>query len=328
MTTVITATGLKRYYAVTRGLFREAAVLKAVDGASFTLQRGRTLAVVGESGCGKSTLARLVTMIEPPTAGSLKIGGVEIAGAGAETLRTLRSKVQIVFQNPYGSLNPRQKIGHALEEPLLVNTPLPRNERTERARAMMANVGLRPEHYDRYPHMFSGGQRQRIAIARALMLSPDILVLDEPVSALDVSIQAQVLNLLADLQEKLDLAYLFISHDLSVVRHIADDVMVMYLGRVVEQGPRDAIFRNPQHPYTRALLSATPSPDPMRKRERIVLKGELPSPLSPPSGCTFNPRCPLAFDRCRVDNPALLAHGESLVACHAVNDPPAATKAA
>jgi dipeptide transport system ATP-binding protein len=328
MTTVITATGLKRYYAVTRGLFREAAVLKAVDGASFTLQRGRTLAVVGESGCGKSTLARLVTMIEPPTAGSLKIGGVEIAGAGAETLRTLRSKVQIVFQNPYGSLNPRQKIGHALEEPLLVNTPLPRNERTERARAMMANVGLRPEHYDRYPHMFSGGQRQRIAIARALMLSPDILVLDEPVSALDVSIQAQVLNLLADLQEKLDLAYLFISHDLSVVRHIADDVMVMYLGRVVEQGPRDAIFRNPQHPYTRALLSATPSPDPMRKRERIVLKGELPSPLSPPSGCAFNPRCPLAFDRCRVDNPALLAHGESLVACHAVNDPPAATKAA
>jgi dipeptide transport system ATP-binding protein len=328
MTTVITATGLKRYYAVTRGLFREAAVLKAVDGASFTLQRGRTLAVVGESGCGKSTLARLVTMIEPPTAGSLKIGDVEIAGAGAETLRTLRSKVQIVFQNPYGSLNPRQKIGHALEEPLLVNTPLPRNERTERARAMMANVGLRPEHYDRYPHMFSGGQRQRIAIARALMLSPDILVLDEPVSALDVSIQAQVLNLLADLQEKLDLAYLFISHDLSVVRHIADDVMVMYLGRVVEQGPRDAIFRNPQHPYTRALLSATPSPDPMRKRERIVLKGELPSPLSPPSGCAFNPRCPLAFDRCRVDNPALLAHGESLVACHAVNDPPAATKAA
>jgi dipeptide transport system ATP-binding protein len=328
MSTVLEATSLTRYYEVSRGVFRDAATLKALDGASFTLEKGKTLAVVGESGCGKSTLARLVTMIEQPTSGSLKITGQEVAGASAETLRALRSKVQIVFQNPYGSLNPRQKIGHALEEPLLVNTTVPQAERTEKARAMMASVGLRPEHYDRYPHMFSGGQRQRIAIARALMLSPEILVLDEPVSALDVSIQAQVLNLLADLQERLNLAYLFISHDLSVVRHIADDVMVMYLGRVVEQGPRDAIFAKPQHPYTKALLSATPTPDPNRKRERIVLKGELPSPLSPPTGCTFNPRCPLAFDRCRVDNPALLAHGSSHVACHAVNDPPAKPKAA
>jgi dipeptide transport system ATP-binding protein len=193
---------------------------------------------------------------------------------------------------------------------------------------MMTNVGLRPEHYDRYPHMFSGGQRQRIAIARALMLSPEVLVLDEPVSALDVSIQAQVLNLLADLQDRLNLAYLFISHDLSVVRHIADDVMVMYLGRAVEQGPRDVIFANPQHPYTRALLSATPTPDPKRKRERIVLKGELPSPLAPPPGCTFNPRCPLVFERCRIDSPALLAHDGSLVACHAVNKPETNDKAA
>jgi dipeptide transport system ATP-binding protein len=243
-------------------------------------------------------------------------------------LKRFRSKVQIVFQNPYGSLNPRQKIGHMLEEPLLVNTKLSRAERTERAREMMANVGLRPEHYDRYPHMFSGGQRQRIAIARALMLSPAILVLDEPVSALDLSIQAQVLNLLADIQEKLNLAYLFISHDLSVVRHIANDVVVMYLGRVVEQGTREDIFANPQHPYTQALLSATPQPDPERKRQRTVLKGELPSPLAPPSGCAFNPRCPLAFDRCRVERPELLASKRSLVACHAVNDPFAATRAA
>lgn len=321
MTIVLSARDLKCYYPVSRGTFSKPAQLKALDGASFSLLRGKTLAVVGESGCGKSTLARLVTMIEPPTAGSLNIGGKEIANAPEEVLRSLRSKVQIVFQNPYGSLNPRQKIGNALEEPVLVNTSMGKAERNEKAREMMASVGLRPEHYDRYPHMFSGGQRQRIAIARALMLDPDILVLDEPVSALDVSIQAQVLNLLADIQERHNLAFLFISHDLSVVRHIASEVMVMYLGRVVEQGPRDVVFANPQHPYTQALLSATPHPDPTRKRDRIVLRGELPSPLDPPPGCTFNPRCALAFDVCRKHNPALLAHGESLVACHAVNKP-------
>jgi dipeptide transport system ATP-binding protein len=328
MSIVLTAKDLARYYMVSRGAFSQSGLLKALDGASFTLERGKTLAVVGESGCGKSTLARAVTMIELPTAGSLNIAGQEIAGASSKVLRGLRPKVQIVFQNPYGSLNPRQKIGHALEEPLLVNTRLSQSERSEKARAMMASVGLRPEHYDRYPHMFSGGQRQRIAIARALMLDPDILVLDEPVSALDVSIQAQVLNLLADLQERHDLAYLFISHDLSVVRHIANEVMVMYLGRVVEHGTRDAIFNNPQHPYTKALLSATPQPNPDLKRERIVLKGELPSPLNPPPGCTFHPRCPLAFQHCRNASPALLAHDESLVACHAVNQPNSDTKAA
>ena len=328
MSIVVTASNLTRYYQVARGAFAKPATLKALDGASFSLERGKTLAVVGESGCGKSTLARLVTMIEPPTSGSLVISGQEIAGASAATLRSLRSRVQIVFQNPYGSLNPRQKIGHALEEPLLVNTKMAHKERTEKAREMMASVGLRPEHYDRYPHMFSGGQRQRIAIARALMLEPEVLVLDEPVSALDVSIQAQVLNLLADLQERHNLGYLFISHDLSVVRHIANDVMVMYLGRAVEQGPRDAIFGNPQHPYTKALLSATPHPDPTRKRERIVLHGELPSPLNPPSGCTFHPRCPWAFEPCPRLNPALLAHEASLVACHAVNPPQQSTEAA
>jgi dipeptide transport system ATP-binding protein len=320
MSTVLTARGLKRYYSVSRGAFSEPATLKALDGASFTLERGKTLAVVGESGCGKSTLARLVTMIEPPTEGSLNIDGQEIVGATAEQMRALRPKVQIVFQNPYGSLNPRQKVGHALEEPLLVNTRMPAAERSERARAMMASVGLRPEHYDRYPHMFSGGQRQRIAIARALMLDPAVLVLDEPVSALDVSIQAQVLNLLADIQEKHNLAYLFISHDLSVVRHIADEVMVMYLGRAVEQGPRDVIFRTPQHPYTQALLSATPQPDPARKRERIVLKGELPSPLNPPGGCTFHPRCPLADDRCKRERPPARQLGASQVACFKADD--------
>ena len=328
MSTVVTARDLTRYYTVSRGAFSGTATLKALDGASFTIERGKTLAVVGESGCGKSTLARLITMIELPTSGSLNIGGQEIVGASPAVLKALRPKVQIVFQNPYGSLNPRQNIGHALEEPLLVNTTVGPKERSEKARAMMASVGLRPEHYDRYPHMFSGGQRQRIAIARALMLDPELLVLDEPVSALDVSIQAQVLNLLADLQDRLNLAYLFISHDLSVVRHIADDVMVMYLGRAVEQGPRDQIFGNPQHPYTKALLSATPQPDPERKRERIVLKGELPSPLNPPSGCTFHTRCPWAFEPCPRINPALLAHDGSLVACHAVNPPEPSTKAA
>ena len=328
MSTVLTARDLTRYYTVSRGAFANPATLKALDGASFTLEPGKTLAVVGESGCGKSTLARIVTMIETPTSGSMAIAGQEIVGASNAAMRGLRPKVQIVFQNPYGSLNPRQKIGHALEEPLLVNTSIPSAERHERARAMMASVGLKPEHYDRYPHMFSGGQRQRIAIARALMLDPEILVLDEPVSALDVSIQAQVLNLLADIQERHNLAYLFISHDLSVVKHIADEVMVMYLGRVVEQGPREAVFGDPQHPYTKALLSATPHPDPTRKRDRIVLKGELPSPLLPPGGCTFHPRCPIAMEQCRVFNPALLAHGPSLVACHAVNPPLTHTKAA
>jgi dipeptide transport system ATP-binding protein len=261
------------------------------------------------------TLARLVTLIEEPTAGSLIIDGKDLGAVGSDVRADLRRQIQIVFQNPYGSLNPRQTIGRALEEPLLVNTTLSAPERTTAARAMMAKVGLRPEFYDRYPHMFSGGQRQRIAIARALMLNPKILVLDEPVSALDVSIRAQVLNLLAELQEEFQLAYLFISHDLSVVRHIADRVMVIYLGHAVEIGARSEIFSSPQHPYTRALLAATPVADPDAKKERIILKGELPSPFNPPAGCTFHPRCPVAVDRCRVDEPVLTAkHGRD-VAC-------------
>lgn len=318
MSVVLEAHDLKRHYAIGGGMFAEARNLKALDGASFVLERGKTLAVVGESGCGKSTLARVVTMIETPTAGSFKIGETEIAGASAETLKSMRARVQIVFQNPYGSLNPRQKIGHALEEPLLVNTKAGAAERTEKARAIMDAVGLRSEHYDRYPHMFSGGQRQRIAIARALMLNPEILVLDEPVSALDVSIQAQVLNLLADLQQKFNLAYLFISHDLTVVKHIADTAMVMYLGNVVEQGDAKRLFSNPLHPYTKALLSATPQADPMAKRNRIVLQGELPSPLNPPSGCAFRTRCPNAEANCSIAVPELRLIQERKVACHLV----------
>jgi dipeptide transport system ATP-binding protein len=313
---VVRAQALRQHYKVPQGMFRAPAILKAVDGASFELARRKTLAVVGESGCGKSTLARMVTMIEVPASGTLEICGETVVGASTETLAALRPRVQIVFQNPYGSLNPRHRIGTILEEPLLVNTTLSKAERAEKARAMMAAVGLRPEHYDRYPHMFSGGQRQRIAIARALMLNPDVLVLDEPVSALDISIQAQVLNLLAELQEKFDLAYLFISHDLAVVRHIADDVMVMYLGKVVEQGPAAAIFAKPLHPYTQALLSATPQADPTRKRQRIVLEGELPSPLSPPQGCPFHPRCPVAVDVCRRVMPELETKAGQAVACH------------
>ncbi|MDQ0517504.1 dipeptide transport system ATP-binding protein [Kaistia geumhonensis] len=318
-TTVLAASHLARHYEVARGAFRKPAVIRALADASFTLETGRTLAVVGESGCGKSTLARLVTMIEPPTAGTLSIDGVEVVGADRAALAKLRSRVQIVFQNPYGSLNPRQKIGAALAEPLVINRPgMSRAERSAAVLDMLSRVGLRPEHADRYPHMFSGGQRQRIAIARALMLRPEILVLDEPVSALDLSVQAQVLNLLVELQQSLGLAYLFISHGLSVVRHMADDIVVMYLGRIVEQAPREVLFAGPKHPYTRALLSATPVADPARARERIRLKGEMPSPFNPPAGCPFNTRCPLAFDRCRVERPKLEWHGETKVACFAV----------
>jgi dipeptide transport system ATP-binding protein len=264
MTAIVEAKDLARHYDVSRGPFRGSATVRALAGASFTVEAGTTLAVVGESGCGKSTLARLITMIEPPTDGTLTINGQSVAGEAAgghasgrpdkAVLKALRKTVQIVFQDPYGSLNPRQKVGSILEEPLVINTKMPAAERRARAFDMLTRVGLRPEHYGRYPHMFSGGQRQRIAVARALMLDPKILVLDEPVSALDVSIQAQVLNLLADLQDEFGLTYIFISHDLSVVRFVADQVMVMYLGRPVEMAPVEAIFANPRHPYTRALL--------------------------------------------------------------------------
>lgn len=317
MSVVLQAKGLTRDYAVKRGVFTQQAIVHALADVSFDLESGKTLAVVGESGSGKSTLARLITMIETPTAGALTINGVDLSTASAADRKALRREVQIVFQNPYGSLNPRQTIGDALEEPLIVNTSLSRADRQKAVAEMMRRVGLRPEFADRYPHMFSGGQRQRIAIARALMLRPKILVLDEPVSALDVSIRAQVLNLLAELQQEFGLAYLFISHDLSVVRHIADRVMVIYLGHAVEVASRDVLFANPQHPYTRALLSATPVADPHHKKERIVLQGEMPSPFNPPSGCAFHPRCPLAMRECSERAPELEEKQSRLVACFA-----------
>ena len=304
-----------RHYKVSNGLFREKSTVKALDGASFKLKAGSTLAIVGESGCGKSTLARVVAMIEEPTSGHIEINGklADLDEPGT------RKSVQIVFQDPYGSLNPRHKVGTILEEPLLLNSKKSNEERRHLAIEMMTRVGLRPEHIDRYPHMFSGGQRQRIAIARAMMLDPKILVLDEPVSALDLSIQAQVLNLLIDLQDSLGLAYIFISHDLSVVRHISEDVMVMYLGKVVEAGPAATIFDAPSHPYTEALLSATPTTDPNARKKRIMLTGELPSPLNPPPGCAFNPRCPKAAQICRINEPTLKENGLAQVACHFPN---------
>ncbi|OBY60717.1 MULTISPECIES: peptide ABC transporter ATP-binding protein [Pseudomonas] len=316
MNAVLTARDLTRHYEISQGLFKPHALVRALNGVSFDLLAGKTLAVVGESGCGKSTLARALTLIEEPTSGSLQIAGQEVKGANHEQRKQLRRDVQMVFQNPYASLNPRQKIGDQLAEPLVINTNLSRAERRERVQAMMKQVGLRPEHYQRYPHMFSGGQRQRIALARAMMLRPKVLVADEPTSALDVSIQAQVLNLFMDLQQEFGTAYVFISHNLAVVRHVADDVLVMYLGRPAEMGPADKLYERPLHPYTQALLSATPAIHPDPSKPKIKIQGELPNPLNPPSGCAFHKRCPYATERCRTEVPELRLLDERQVACH------------
>ena len=273
-TPVLEVRDLKRDYVTAGGLLRPARVVHAVKGVNFKLEKGKTLAVVGESGCGKSTLARMITLIDQQTSGDILIDGEKVDKSHGVT-RAMRQKVQIVFQNPYGSLNPRQKIGEVLAEPLLLNTDMPSDERRQKAMAMLLKVGLGPEHFNRYPHMFSGGQRQRIAIARALMLNPSFLVLDEPVSALDLSVQAQILNLLKDLQDEFGLTYVFISHDLSVVRYIADEVMVMYFGDVVEHGSRDEVFSNPQHEYTRTLFAATPKSSVESIRERLAKKAAL-----------------------------------------------------
>ncbi|MEO7115657.1 MAG: dipeptide ABC transporter ATP-binding protein [Caldimonas sp.] len=308
---VLETDALTRHYEVSGGLFGTTAIVHALEGVSLSLAAGRTLAVVGESGCGKSTLARQIAMLETPTSGRIRIGGVDATGADAPTRKSLRRTVQMVFQNPFASLNPRKKIGQALEEPLAINTSLGRKEREERGLAMLARVGLAPEHYRRYPHMFSGGQRQRVAIARALMLEPRLVIADEPVSALDVSIQAQVLNLLMDLQEETGVAYVFISHNLTVVELIADEVIVMYLGRVMERAPKAALFAAPRHPYTRALLASTPRVGGARgdasleRAARSALTGDLPSPLAPPSGCVFRTRCPHAVAECAEVVPAL-----------------------
>lgn len=316
MTVVLSARELTRHYEVSRGLFKGHALVRALNGVSFDLEAGKTLAVVGESGCGKSTLARALTLIEEPSSGSLQIAGTEVKGASKAERKQLRRDVQMVFQSPYASLNPRQKIGDQLAEPLLINTSLSKAERRDKVQKMMEQVGLRPEHYQRYPHMFSGGQRQRIALARAMMLQPKVLVADEPTSALDVSIQAQVLNLFMDLQKEFNTAYVFISHNLAVVRHVADQVLVMYLGRPAEMGPKEDIYERPLHPYTQALLSATPTihPDPLKPKIRIA--GELPNPLNPPDGCAFHKRCPYATERCAKEVPALRQVSTRQVACH------------
>jgi dipeptide transport system ATP-binding protein len=313
--TLVKADALARHYWISRGLFKGHAVIKALDGVSFSLAHGRTLAVVGESGCGKSTLARQLTMIESPTSGALHIDGIDVAAARSSERRALRRRVQMVFQNPYASLNPRKTVAQMLAEPLIIHTPLTAAARQEKIVAMLETVGLRPEHAARYPHMFSGGQRQRIAIARAMMLDPGIIVADEPTSALDVSIQAQILNLFIDLQDRFGTAYVFVSHNLAVVEHIADEVMVMYLGKTVEMGETSVIFDQPRHPYTRALMSATPAVRPEDRTAKIKLRGELPSPLAPPPGCAFHQRCPFAIQACHEETPPLRPVAGRLVAC-------------
>ena len=311
--------GLTRHFAVERGLVfsRTAGVVRAVDGVSFALARGETLALVGESGCGKSTTARLVLRLIEPTAGAVRFEGQDITAMTGEPLRALRKRMQIVFQDPFASLNPRMTVGETLEEPLIVHAIGTAASRRARAIELLNLVGLADYHAQRYPHEFSGGQRQRIGIARALAVEPSLIVCDEPVSALDVSVQAQVINLLQDLQRKLGLSYLFIAHDLAVVKHMADRVAVMYLGQIVEIGPAAALFAAPRHPYTRTLLAAIPRPDPRREKTHAVASGDVPSPMNPPDGCRFHTRCPFAVDRCRTEMPALANVSDGhLAACH------------
>ena len=321
---VLEVENLARHFVRNSGLFGGAGgVVRAVDGVSFSLKRGETLALVGESGCGKSTTARLALRLIEPSEGAIRFEGQDITELGGAALRRLRRRMQIVFQDPFASLNPRMRVSEILEEPLILHRIGDAQARRARVAELLALVGLAPLHAGRYPHEFSGGQRQRIGIARALAVEPSLIVLDEPVSALDVSIQAQVVNLLKDLQARLGLSYLFIAHDLAVVKHMADRVAVMHLGRIVEIADKSALFDAPRHPYTRLLLSAIPRPDPQRRREAVPA-GELPSPLAPPSGCHFHPRCPFASDRCRSETPAL-KHG---VACHHADTLPEAAIAA
>ncbi len=313
---LLVASNLQRIYKLRRGWFQPPATVRALDGVSFHVHPGETLAVVGESGCGKSTLARVLTMVEMPSGGELSLAGIDIVKLTVEQKHALRPQVQMVFQNPYASLNPRKRVAQILDEPLRLNTPLSAAERRQRVANALQQVGLPPEHGERWPHMFSGGQRQRIAIARAMMLAPRLLVADEPTSALDVSIQAQILQLLARLQRETGSACVFISHNLAVVELVADRVLVMYLGRIAEMAPAAGLFSWPRHPYTRALLSATPSLDPARRLFKLRLAGEPPSPLHPPSGCAFHPRCPAASARCANERPELRTLDGHEVACH------------
>lgn len=296
---------LVKYYPVRKGLFGKGDPVKAVDGVSLTVFKGETLSIVGESGCGKSTVGRCLLRLVEPTAGQVLFEGEDLLRMNAARLREIRKDLQIIFQNPYASLNPRRTVRQILMEPLVVHGIGDAAERKERVERMMVKVGLSASQLDRYPHEFSGGQRQRICIARALMLNPKLIVADEPVSALDVSIQAQILNLLKDLQQEFGLSYVFISHDLSVVKHVSDRVAVMYLGKIVEIADKNTLFNNPRHPYTRVLLSSIPVPDPDVRRERVMLEGEPPNPVRPPSGCAFHPRCRMCIEECKTKTPAL-----------------------
>ncbi|WP_025273167.1 ABC transporter ATP-binding protein [Haloglycomyces albus] len=313
---VLEVNGLVKHFPVKKGVVFKKTVdnVKAVDGVSLRLDKGKILGVVGESGCGKSTLAKMMVGLEPATSGSIKVLGQEIAGRSQRSIRPLRRDIQLVFQDPFTSLNPRMTVGDIVREPFDIHPDvMPRHKRDKAVHDLLDVVGLSREHVRRYPHQFSGGQRQRIGIARALALQPKVLVCDEPVSALDVSIQGQVINLLGQLQRELGLSYVFIAHDLSVVRHIADEVAVMYLGRIAEQGPSEEIYQRPRHPYTQALLSSVPVPDPTLrgKREEIRLSGDVPSPLNPPSGCRFRTRCWKATSICAEEAPALEAHDDT-----------------
>ena len=314
---------LKKYFPITRGIViqRQVGAVMAVDDISFDVYQGETLGLVGESGCGKSTTGRTILQLYRPTAGEVRFEGTDLVSLKGEELRRMRRRMQMIFQDPYASLNPRMTVGNIIGEPLEVHGIAKGKERRERVQELLRVVGLNPYFVNRYPHEFSGGQRQRIGVARALALNPSFIVCDEPISALDVSIQAQVVNMLEDLQEQLGLTYLFIAHDLSMVRHISDRVAVMYLGRIVELTDRDSLYNRPQHPYTKALLSAVPIPDPVveEKRKRIILEGDVPSPVNPPKGCNFNTRCPVAVDRCFEEDPEFREIGPlHWCACHLV----------